>query len=366
MSRLISRIWEPVRRKGAERYIRLTLLSFAASVSVTRLLLDLIGYPQLGNEALHIAHVLYGGVILFVASLLPLIYANRWAYTWGAILSGLGVGLFIDEVGKFITQNNNYFYPAAAPIIYASFLTTALIYVRLSKEPDLDVRGEFYMVLETLEDVLDHDLEEHEYKELKTRLQKISKITTQKDMKKLSVELLDFLNSGVLKMTPEKENIFDKIFTILVNTEKRLFGYRKTKYVLIMILILLGIPSLLRLITFIKVLGDYEKSKELLLIIIDELPAATEFNMLWAKIHIILDGLVGSALIISGSLILIGKDRWGVELGSLGIVLALVGVNLILFYIDQFSTIVTAVIQFSVLQVLYYYERHYIKNLNKA
>jgi len=119
MSQIVSRIWKPVRRRGAERYLQLTVLSFAASVSLTRLVLELTGYPQLGNSTLHIAHVLYGGVILYAASLIPLLYANRWAYTWGAILSGVGVGLFIDEVGKFITQSNDYFFRAAAPIIYA-------------------------------------------------------------------------------------------------------------------------------------------------------------------------------------------------------------------------------------------------------
>ena len=120
MSQIISRIWKPVRRRGAERFLQLTVLSFAASVSLTRLILELTNYPQLGNATLHIAHVLYGGVLLYVASLLPLLFANRWAYTWGAILSGIGVGLFIDEVGKFITQSNDYFFPAAAPLRHRS------------------------------------------------------------------------------------------------------------------------------------------------------------------------------------------------------------------------------------------------------
>ena len=91
MSKIISRVLRPVRRKGAERYLQLNLLSFAASVSLTRFLLWITGYPQLGNETLHIAHVLYGGILLYVSSLLSLIYANRWAYTWSSLLSGVGV-----------------------------------------------------------------------------------------------------------------------------------------------------------------------------------------------------------------------------------------------------------------------------------
>ncbi len=106
----------------------MNLLSFAASVTFTRFFLELTGYPQLGNETLHIAHVLYGGVLLYISSLIPIIYANRWAYTWTSVISGVGVRRFIDEVGKFITQNNDYFFPNVAPIIYAFFLSSVLIY----------------------------------------------------------------------------------------------------------------------------------------------------------------------------------------------------------------------------------------------
>jgi hypothetical protein len=103
-----------VRRLGAERYLRHTLIWFALTVIVVRSALAATGYPRLGGGELHIAHVLWGGLFLFGAALSPLLFANRWALEVSAVLAGIGVGLFIDEVGKFITLNNDYFFPPAA------------------------------------------------------------------------------------------------------------------------------------------------------------------------------------------------------------------------------------------------------------
>jgi len=111
-----------IKRSRAENYLLISLTTFAASVITTRLFLQATGYPQLGSNILHIAHALWGGLLLMISVLFPLLFANRWALSWSAALNGLGIGLFIDEVGKFITQNNDYFYPPAAPLIYAFFL----------------------------------------------------------------------------------------------------------------------------------------------------------------------------------------------------------------------------------------------------
>src|SRR5512136_357807 len=89
-----------IRRESAEWYMILTLFCFAASVTVTRFFLSVTGYPQLGGGSLHIAHVLWGGLLLYLGALIPLVFSNRGVYASGAIISGIGVGLFIDEVGK--------------------------------------------------------------------------------------------------------------------------------------------------------------------------------------------------------------------------------------------------------------------------
>lgn len=122
-------------RAGAERYLLLVIVSFVVAVVGTRWYLQATGYPQVGGGELHIAHMLWGGLLLVLAALLPLVVAAGWALTAGAILAGAGTGLFIDEVGKFITASNDYFYPLAAPLIYGLFLALVLLFVAVRRRP---------------------------------------------------------------------------------------------------------------------------------------------------------------------------------------------------------------------------------------
>lgn len=361
MSQIVSRIWKPVRRRGAERYLQLTVLSFAASVSLTRLILELTGYPQLGNSTLHIAHVLYGGVILYAASLLPLLYANRWAYTWTAILSGVGVGLFIDEVGKFITQTNDYFFPAAAPIIYAFFLLTVLLYQRTLSEPERDIRSSLYTVIEILQEVLDHDLEPTEREEMRTRLNYIIDKAKNPHFKSLATELNHFVESDALETVEGQPNAFDKIIKKWEWFDETYITENRVTWCIIISLVLLGVPSFLQLIDFGKVAFNTIPREAYLQGIADELPNITSNGPMWAFIIIMLDGFLGFLLSLGGALIVFGRKNWGTETASLALVTKLVAINLVMFYIHQFATIITAGYQFIVLQAIYFYQRKYIK-----
>jgi len=106
----------------SSRLMLIVLVSCALTVAVTRLFLVLTGYPQIGGSTFHLAHALWGGLALFLASTMALVVQNRGAAVIIALLTGVGFGLFVDEVGKFITQKNDYFFPLAAPIVYASLL----------------------------------------------------------------------------------------------------------------------------------------------------------------------------------------------------------------------------------------------------
>src|SRR6187399_2311751 len=111
----VNRIWSPVRMQAADSFLIMMIISFAVTVIIVRVSLQLTGYPQIGNGTFHIAHLLWGGLLLFVSLVILLMWANHWVLWLASIAGGIGVGLFIDEVGKFITQNNDYFFPLAFP-----------------------------------------------------------------------------------------------------------------------------------------------------------------------------------------------------------------------------------------------------------
>lgn len=83
-------------------------------------------YPQLGGHGLHIAHLLYGGALMLLALAFLLTLLGRRVRWVGAVIGGIGFGFFIDELGKFVTADNNYFFKPAAGLIYLIFISLFL------------------------------------------------------------------------------------------------------------------------------------------------------------------------------------------------------------------------------------------------
>jgi hypothetical protein len=98
------------------------------AVLVTRLYLSLTGFPRIGGGGLHIAHLLWGGLLMLVALVLLLSLLGKRVKRWAAVVGGLGFGLFVDELGKFVTDDNNYFFQPTIALIYVLFVVLFLAF----------------------------------------------------------------------------------------------------------------------------------------------------------------------------------------------------------------------------------------------
>ena len=111
----------------ATTYLVGFVVSTVATILVVRGFLALSGYPKIGGNGLHIAHVLWGGLLMALAIVLSMSFIGQVVRPFVAILGGIGFGLFLDEVGKFVTSTNNYFFQPAVAIMYLTVVLFVLL-----------------------------------------------------------------------------------------------------------------------------------------------------------------------------------------------------------------------------------------------
>lgn len=106
------------------------------TILIIRTQLWLTNYPQLGGHGLHIAHLLWGGLGMLAAIVLLVVFLNQAVRRIAAVVGGIGLGFFIDELGKFLTSDNNYFFKPTAAIIYIFFIVFYLVARALQRRRD--------------------------------------------------------------------------------------------------------------------------------------------------------------------------------------------------------------------------------------
>ena len=113
------------------------LVAAVVAVLLIRGWLALTGYPQIGGHGLHIAHMLFGGIGMLIALVASLTFLGPGTRQFAAIVGGAGFGTFIDELGKFITSDNDYFYRPTVSMIYIIFVLLFLVGERVSRRAHL-------------------------------------------------------------------------------------------------------------------------------------------------------------------------------------------------------------------------------------
>jgi ABC-type multidrug transport system fused ATPase/permease subunit len=135
------------------------LVAAVVSFLGIRWFLTLTGFPRVGGGELHIAHMLWGGALMLVALILMLAYLDRPIQHVAAIIAGLGFGTFVDEIGKFLTADSDYFFRPAVALIYVIFVVVFLVARAIEGRRTLSEREALANALDLLQGTLGERLE---------------------------------------------------------------------------------------------------------------------------------------------------------------------------------------------------------------
>ncbi|ODU06346.1 MAG: hypothetical protein ABS81_04840 [Pseudonocardia sp. SCN 72-86] len=345
----------PVPRVDGARWVGLLAVSFGVTVVVTRLYLSLTGWPQIGGDVYHLAHALWGGLLLIIGGVLTLLWSNRWVQPLTAILVGAGSGLFIDEVGKFITQRNDYFTPLAAPIIYLVFLGVLAVAVLARRAPLESGRALAYTVVVALKAVADGPLHPAARRDLLRSIDSLAADPSRPDLADLAARLRPVVENAPVVPAPHRTR---RVVGVLARIERTLLPRFLHRIVLVLGSLLVGLLSLVGLAVFIALAtGDPDAT-----VVIDDQTVPHGSRPPALIIASAGETIVGLMLVVAAVALLVGRDRFALRVGRIGLVLGLAGVNVVLGYIDADLVVVVVVIELVLLGLFHRYRWRFLEN----
>lgn len=193
------------------------LISAVASLLGIRAYLHLTNYPQIGTGDFHIAHMLWGGMLMTLGTFLFIGFLSNHIKKVASIISGVGFGAFIDELGKFITADNNYFYKPSIALIYVIFVIFFLAFRIFEKFNKYTTREYAANALETLEDVILSDLDIHEKRKATALLKKADQTNPLVIAMNELVAKIDVLPASKPNLISKFNLILSKFYLVLLN-----------------------------------------------------------------------------------------------------------------------------------------------------
>ncbi len=338
-----------VRRIDGDQYLLNILLTAIATVLLTRLYLNITGYPALGGSFLHIAHVLWGGLFMLTASILSLSFHGKKIRIWSSIISGIGFGLFIDEVGKFITHDNNYFFEPAIVIIYLMFILLFLVYNWTKNKKVESPKGLLYNALEFFEEIIEGDFEKHEKKRMIEDLNIVIN-SKEKNYSRFAKKFKSIIS--YMPTIKKEQSLFHKSWDKAKNLHKY-FGKKPLFAAMTLLLAINGIASIFNglytLYTTLMMRDAFLRGI-----------GVNSFNnpLVYATGISLLSALISAILVVRGVYLLYRKQRYhALHLFRTGLLIRILITHLFTFYFEQFGATMSVL-----LDILFYFAVEYLLN----
>jgi len=277
----------------------------------------------------------------------------------------VGVGLFIDEVGKFITSTNDYFYPAAAPIIYVFFLLAVLVYLFVRRQSRHKPVEELFSLIQQLEEIVDRGLTEEEREKMIIRVEHLQNRIHGKELLRMCASILEFLNDREYKLPGKKESFWMRWWERLERFEKKTFHHQISWILLTIGFLILAVWLIIIPTRSILVPFDSTHIQVLITDLFGPRLALSTTGLLEFQGLILLQTLTSLLAFATALILILRLEKISLRLGFVTLIFALTIVNLLTFYFDQFSTIFEALFQTILLVSLLRY-RHRFGNLPQS
>ena len=345
-----------VKRENASELVLTVMLSAITSVLVTRFALEITDHFQLGRGPWHLAHVLWGGLAMFIGGMMPQLFHGDKVRKWGALIFGVGCGLFIDEIGKFLTRDNNYFFQPAILFIYGFFVLLFLLYRYLERINKKEAKTLIYQTLSELEEVAENDLEVNEKENILRRL--ALAVERSKGGQQLFAQHLAVLVEQLpAKTVNKKANWLMRVYK-----KVKWFSYYKIfrRKVVLYSLVIMAIGDIVSNIYTTYSLLIWRENGYNLASFIEKEVLFPRFDSYMVGGKMIVDIL--SSLLFFGGLffVLRKKVRFGIYFFQTGLLVNIFMASLFNFYFEQFSAVLTLLVNLAILLGLSRFKRDYM------
>jgi hypothetical protein len=217
-----------------------------------------------------------------------------------------------------------------------------------------------YIVIDELEEVLDRDLSIDEKAEIIDRLHRVSQQSSEKNLSRLGKSLEEFIESKKLEVVPYMPDLWERFQTWINLRAQKLITRGRLRVFLVGGLTILGAWTLSDPVSIIARIHSSVASQAYLTGLFAAQNIRGNISLGSFEIRLGLEIAIGIILIASAFLLAMRKDRQAFAFGYLGLLILLTIINLLIFYFDQFSTIINALIQLVFMLALFYYRDHFL------
>jgi hypothetical protein len=234
-----------------------------------------------------------------------------------------------------------------------------LLYLFIRRPDEDEPRRAMILALEDLQDAVYGELSEREVEKLSSYL-----ITAQRsertEISEMAALLHNYVSSGKVPFRNYEETISARVNRIGAEWASRLGRGRHRALILagIAILIISALLAIL-VLAWVGVVGP-DVSNATLEMLAGESLAGLQAGATVQVVHILLEVGVGVIAILALYYLLRGKEARGTILAMISVVLSLTAVQLLTFYLEQFTAVIPTLYQFGMLLLLLSYRRLYL------